>query len=181
MRHDKDQSDSPFSEEPTGGRAFLAGLTLLAVVLLAMIGWQTQPGTTGQTAMAGGWWAEPALAPAVALTLTILSAGAAFFAARRDTIEISETLRVYSQIALIAGCMIGAGLLMKTLGFALSILFFATAAGIVGGFRGRKLAAISLGATIAMVLVFRVGFKIWFPRPALFKWIDLPVWLQGIL
>ena len=84
-------------------------------------------------------------------------------------------------IALIAGTMIGAVLLMKILGFALSILIFATVAAIIGGFRGWRLIAISVLATAAMVLVFRVGFKIWFPRPELFKLIDLPIWLQGIL
>jgi len=32
-----------------------------------------------------------------------------------------------------------------------------------------------------MVLIFRVGFAIWFPRPMLFKWIDIPIKLQGLL
>ena len=175
------KSDSPFSEEPTGGRLLLAGLFLAAVGMLAIIRWQTVPGESGQTAMSGGWWAEPALAPAIALGLTILSAGAAFFAAKREPVALSETLRTYGQIALIAGTMIGAVLLMKILGFALSILLFATVAAVIGGFRGMRLVAISVLATVAMVLVFRVGFKIWFPRPELFKWLDLPIWLQGIL
>jgi len=181
MSDDQKKSDSPFGEEPTGGRWLLAGLCLAAVGLLAIIRWQTVPGTTGQTAMAGGWWAEPALAPAIALVLTILSAGAAVLAAKRETIDLGETVRTYGQIALIAGTMIGAVLLMKILGFALSILIFATVAAVIGGFRGWRLLVISLFATAAMVLVFRVGFKIWFPRPQLFKWLDLPIWLQGIL
>jgi hypothetical protein len=175
------QSDTPFSEEPTGGRILLAVLFVVALGMLAIIRWQTVRGETGQTAMAGGWWAEPALAPAIALVLTILSAAAAFFAAKREAVNISEAAKTYGQIALIAGTMIGAVLLMKILGFALSILIFATVAAIIGGFRGWRLVAISVLATAAMVLVFRVVFKIWFPRPELFKLIDLPIWLQGIL
>ena len=181
MSDDDQQSTTPFAEEPTGGRIFLAGLFAVALGLLAIIRWQTVPGETGQTAMEGGWWAEPALAPAVALVMTILAAGAAFFAARREVLDFGEIARTYGQIALIAGTMIGTVLLMKVLGFALSILIFATIAAIIGGFRGWKLALISILATLAMVLVFRVGFKIWFPRPDLFKWLDVPIWLQGIL
>ena len=181
MSDETKKDESPFSEEPTGGRTLLAGVFVAAVVLLAMIRWQTVPGETGQTLMDGGWWAEPALAPAVALVLTILSAGAAFFAARREVVDLGETARTYAQIALIAGCMIATVLLMKILGFALSILLFATVNGIVGGFRGWRLAVLAVSATAAMVVVFRVGFKIWFPRPELFKLIDLPFWLQGIL
>ena len=175
------KSDTPFAEEPTGGRVFLALLFLVALGMLAIIRWQTVPGETGQVAMSGGWWAEPALAPAIALVVTLLSAVLAFFAAKREAVDLGETARTYGQIALIAGTMIGAVLLMKIIGFALSILVFATVTATIGGFRGWRLAAIVVLATAAMVLVFRVGFKIWFPRPELVKLIDLPIWLQGVL
>ena len=172
---------SPFSEEPTGGRRLLAGICIAALGLLAILPWQTRPGHLGQTAMDGGWWAEPAVAPGVALGLTILASAVAFLAARREPIKFSETLGTYGRILLIAACMVGAVLLMRILGFALSILIFATIVTFIGGFRGVALAAISLGTTVAMVVVFRIGFSIWFPRPLLFKWIDLPSSLQGIL
>lgn len=175
------QDESPFSEEPTGGRILLALIFVAAIVLLAMIRWQTVPGETGQALMKGGWWAEPALAPAVALVITILGAGAAWFAAKRETIQLSSTLKTYTKIGLIAGCMISTVLLMKIVGFALSVLLFASVVGRVGGFRGWQLALLAASATVAMVVVFRIGFRVWFPRPELYKWLDLPFWLQGIL
>ena len=181
MPEEKNQDLSPFGDEPTGGRRLLAGICIAAIALLAMLPWQTRPGSLGQTVMDGGWWAEPALAPAVALGLTIIASAVAFLAAKRDTLNLGESLRVYGQILLIAACMIVAVVLMRILGFALSILVFATIVAAIGGFRGLRLAFIALGTTIALVLIFRVGFAIWFPRPLLFKWIDVPNTLQGIL
>ena len=178
---DQERDLSPFSEEPVGGRWLLAGICVAAAALLAMLPWQTSPGSMGQTAMDGGWWAEPAVAPGVTLGLTVVASAVAFLAARREPLKPRRTLRLYGQILLIAACMVGAVMLMRVLGFALSILVFATAAAVVGGFRGRKLVAVALGVTVAMVLMFRVGFSIWFPRPQLFKWVDLPNALQGIL
>ncbi len=172
---------SPFSDEPVGGRWLLAGVCVAAMALLAMLPWQTTPGSMGQTAMDGGWWAEPAVAPGVALGLTVVASSVAFLVARRDPLRPRRTLRLYGQILLIAACMVGAVMLMRVLGFALSILGFAATVAVIGGFRGRKLAIVALGVTVAMVLMFRVGFSIWFPRPLLFKWIELPNALQGIL
>ncbi|MDE2788818.1 MAG: tripartite tricarboxylate transporter TctB family protein [Paracoccaceae bacterium] len=178
---DPNQDLSPFTDEPTGGRRLLAGICIAALALLAMLPWQTRPGSMGQTAMDGGWWAEPAVAPGVALGLTIVASAIAFLAARRDPLNPDRTFRLYGQILLIAACMVGAVMLMRVLGFALSILAFSTTVAVVGGFRGVKLAVIALGVTVAMVLMFRVGFSIWFPRPLLFKWIEVPNALQGIL
>ena len=176
-----EKNASPFGSKPTGGRYLLGAICVIALILLALIGDQTTPGSTGQTEMSGGWWAEPALAPAVALVITILSAGAAWFAAKRETIQLSSTLKTYTKIGLIAGCMISTVLLMKIVGFALSVFLFASVVGRVGGFRGWRLALLAASATVAMVVVFRIGFRIWFPRPELYKWLDLPFWLQGIL
>ena len=181
MSDQQDERLSPFSEEPTGGRLLLGGTCIAAIALLALLPWQTRPGSLGQTAMEGGWWAEPALAPAVALGLTVAASAIAFLVARREPLRVGDTLDTYGRIVLIAACMVGAVMLMRILGFALSILGFATVAALIGGFRGIRLTAIVLGTTIAMVLIFRVGFSIWFPRPMLFKWIDLPNSLQGIL
>ena len=181
MAVEQEEHLSPFSEEPTGGRRLLAGICIAALALLALLPWQTRPGSMGQTAMDGGWWAEPAVAPAVALGLTIIASAVAYLAARREPLNLGENVRLYGQILLIAACMVGAVILMRILGFALSILVFATVVTVVGGFRGVKLAVIALGTTVAMVLIFRVGFAIWFPRPMLFKWIDLPNSWQGIL
>ena len=181
MSDDGKEDASPFDEQPSGGRYLLGGIFLAAVVLLAIIRWQTVPGSMGQTVMSGGWWAEPAVAPAVALVLTVIASAVGFFAARREKPDWFEIARVYSRILLIAGCMIGAVLLMRVVGFALSILLFSGFVAWIGGFRGLRLALIALGTTVAMVLVFRVGFSIWFPRPILFKWLDFPIWLQGIL
>ena len=135
----------------------------------------------GQTKMSGGWWAEPPLAPAVALVLTIIASALGFLVTQRDKISFSKSFSVYGRVLLVAGCMIGAVQMMTVLGFALSILVFAIVVAAIAGFRGMRLALISLSTTIAIVLIFRVGFVIWFPRPMLFKWIDLSIWLQGIL
>lgn len=181
MAKDNDQQSSPFGQQPNGGRVLLGGICLVAIVLLLMIGLQTVPGDMGEAARSGGWWAEPALAPAVALVLTIVASAIAFIYTRPEKIAWTNAVRTYSRILLIAGCMVATVFLMKVLGFALSILVFATVVAFIGGFRRTKLAVVALATTVAMVLIFRVGFGIWFPRPMLFKWIDLPIWLQGIL
>ena len=181
MADDTKEDLSPFSEEPTGGRWLLAGIFAGAAVLLALLPWQTKPGSLGQAAMHGGWWAEPAVAPAVALTLTLAASLVAFLIAKREPVDLADTFGVYGRILLIAACMVGAVMLMRVLGFALSLLIFAAVTAVVGGFRGMRLAVIAAGITLAMVLMFRVGFSIWFPRPLLFKWISLPNWLQGII
>ncbi len=182
MSEDKDpKKTTPFGEEPSGGRIVLGGIFVTAVVMLAMIGNQTVRGTMGDAARFGGWWVEPALAPGVALVLTIAASAIAFRYARPENVDWVSAAQTYGRIILIAGSMVATVFLMKILGFALSILAFAGVVAFIGGFRGAKLIAISLCTTLAMVLIFRVGFGIWFPRPALFKWIDLPFWLQGIL
>lgn len=181
MAETKEKETSPFGDEPSGGRYLLGGLFVAAVILLAMIGNQTVRGDMGEAARSGGWWAEPALAPGVALVLTIVASAIAFLVAWKEEIDWAAARRDYGGIFLIAGCMVATVFLMKILGFALSLLVFAAVVSFIGGFRGIKLLAVSLGTATAMVLIFRVGFGIWFPRPALFKWIDLPFWLQGIL
>lgn len=169
------------SKNVNGGRVLLGGLCVASLTLLAMIGQQTVRGSMGEAARSGGWWSEPALAPGVALVITLVASGIAFLRAKREQINWRDGVRTYGQIAIIAGCMLAAVGLMKALGFALSVLIFATVVAWIGGYRRSKLLAISVGTTVAMVLIFRVGFAIWFPRPALFKWIDFPFWLQAIL
>ncbi len=181
MAEDKDQKSSLFGEESSGGRVLLGGIFIAAVALLLMIGYQTVPGTMGEAARSGGWWAEPALAPAVALVLTIVASAVAFFFAKREKIDWADVRQTYGRIILIAGCMVATVGLMKILGFALSILVFASVVAFIGGFRRIPLIIVALSTTVAMVLIFRVGFGIWFPRPMLFKWVDLPFWLQGTM
>lgn len=181
MAEDDDQSASPFGQQPNGGRLLLGGICLVAIILLLMIGHQTVPGDMGEAARSGGWWAEPALAPAVALGLTIVASAIAFFYTRPEKFEWTGAVHTYGRILLIAGCMVATVALMKVLGFALSILTFSLVVAFIAGFRKIRCFAVAISTTLAMVLIFRVGFGIWFPRPELFKWIDLPFWLQGIL
>ena len=181
MSEDEDQKTDPFGDEPSGGRYLIGGIFLAAVILFALIGNQTVQGDDGGVGFRGGWWAEPSFAPGVALVLTIVASAIAFFFAKKEQVDWAEAVRSYGGIFLIAGCMIGTVFLIKILGFALSMFVFASVVSVIGGFRGIRLVGIALGTTLVMVLIFRVGFGIWFPRPALFKWIDLPFWLQGIL
>ena len=181
MSDDKNQNVTPFGDESSGGRYLIGGIFVVSVILFAMIGNQTTVGDDGGAGFRGGWWAEPAFAPGVALVLTIVASAIAFFLSRKEKIDWGNSLKAYGGIFLIAGCMVATVFLIKILGFALSMLVFVSVVALIGGFRGRMLIVISLVTTIVMVLVFRVGFGIWFPRPALFKWIDLPFWLQGIL
>jgi cell division protein FtsW (lipid II flippase) len=168
MAENNDQNSSPFGQQPNGGRALLGGICLVAIVLLLMIGHQTVPGDMGEAARSGGWWAEPALAPGVALVLTIVASAIAFFYTRPEKIDWTSTVQTYGRILLIAGCMVATVALMKVLGFALSILVFAMVVAFIGGFRRLRLLAVAISTTVAMVLIFRVGFGIWFPRPELF-------------
>ena len=102
-------------------------------------------------------------------------------AARREPLNWNAVGGDYGRVALLSGCMIGTVFLLKIIGFALSILVFAGVVAFIAGFRGGRLAAITVAASVSMVLIFRVGFSVWFPRPELFKLIDLPFWLQGVL
>ena len=120
-----EKNASPFGSEPTGGRYLLGAIFVIALILLTLIGDQTTPGSTGQTEMSGGWWAEPAVAPAVALTLTIVAAALAAVSSRWEKVDFRGAVSVYGRAFGVAGSMIVAVMLMKVLGFALSILIFA--------------------------------------------------------
>ncbi len=181
MSEDKEQAEPSFEEERHGGKYLLGGMAVAAVILLALHGTQTVDGVTVSGNADVGWWAEPGLSPAVFLVLTLLASLAAFFAAKRETLVWKVVGGKYSRVALLSGCMIGTVFLLKIIGFALSILVFAGVAAFIAGFRGGRLAAIAIAASVSMVLIFRVGFSVWFPRPELFKLIDLPFWLQGVL
>ena len=181
MSEDKEQAESPFEEDRHGGKYLLGGMAAAAAILLALHGSQTVDGVTVSGTADVGWWAEPGLSPAVFLVLTILASLAAFFAAKREMINWKEVGGDYGRVALLSGCMIGTVFLLKIIGFALSILVFAGVVAFIAGFRGWRLIAIAFAASISMVLIFRVGFSVWFPRPELFKLIDLPFWLQGVL
>ncbi len=178
---DDAEARSPFGEAPNGGRLLLTGLFLTGVFLLAIIRWQTMPGTAGQTAALGGWWSEPALAPATALAILIISSAVAVFTARRKPINVPETAMTYLRIGAVSAWMLMAVWLISITGFALAMLIFSGGAALMAGFRGKTFACLCLGTTVAMVLVFRVGFGIWFPRPLLFKHVEFGSTLSGIL
>ncbi len=181
MSEDKKQAESSFGEERHGGRYLLGGMAAAAALLLALHGNQTVDGAKVSGNLDVGWWAEPGLSPAVFLVLTVLASLAAIFAAKRETIDWKSVGGDYSRVALLSGCMIGTVFLLKIIGFALSILVFAGVVAPIAGFRGGRLVGIAFAASVSMVLIFRVGFSVWFPRPELFKLIDLPFWLQGVL
>ena len=159
----------------------LLGIFISAIALLAMIKWQTVPGSMGQTAMSGGWWAEPALAPFVVLSITSIASFFGFLSAKKERLNWLKVCKTYGKIVLISGFMIGTVMLMKIIGFALSILVFSSVTGYIAGYRKIKLTIIALGTATALVLIFRVRFSIWFPRPLIFNIIALPSWPQGIL
>ena len=177
----KEQDRPLFGNKPSGGRNLLAAIFLIAVILLTLIRWQTKPGHLGQTIMSGGWWSEPALFPAVTLILTIVSSAVAYFVSPYEKLNLNRSLKDYLRVLLITICIIGTVMMMKVFGFALSILIFVTLISFIAGFRGFKVLLLSLSVTLSMMLIFRVGFEIWFPRPLLFKWIDLPIWMQGLM
>lgn len=181
MSEDKGQVESPFKEERHGGKYLLGGMAAAAVILLALHGTQTVDGSKVSGDQEVGWWAEPGLSPAVFLILTALASVMGFFVAKREAIDWGEVAGEYGRVAILSGCMIGTVFLLKIIGFALSIFVFAGVVALIAGFRGGRLVAIAFAASASMVLIFRVGFSVWFPRPELFKLIDLPFWLQGVL
>ncbi|MDB3891602.1 tripartite tricarboxylate transporter TctB family protein [Alphaproteobacteria bacterium] len=181
MSEGKEQAKPPFEEDRHGGKYLLGGMAVAAAVLLALHSQQTVDGATVSGDADVGWWAEPGLSPAVFLILTFLASTVAFFAAKREAIDWKGALSEYGRVALLSGCMIGTVFLLKIVGFGLSILVFAAVVAFIAGFRGGRLIAIAFAASLSMVLIFRVGFSVWFPRPELFKLIDLPFWLQRVL
>lgn len=181
MSDDNGQKESPFEEDRHGGKFLLGGMAVAAVILLALHGRQTVDGSTVSGNLDVGWWAEPGLSPAVFLVLTLVASTAAYLAAKREKINWEQTAGDYGRVAIVSACMIATVFLLKILGFALSMLVFAGTIAFIAGFRGGRLVAVAVAASVSMVLVFRVGFSVWFPRPALFKVIDMPFWLQGVL
>ncbi|MEM7472266.1 MAG: tripartite tricarboxylate transporter TctB family protein [Pseudomonadota bacterium] len=181
MSEDSEKQKSPFEEERHGGKYLLGGMAVAAVILLALHGRQTVDGSTVSGNLDVGWWAEPGLSPAVFLVLTVIASAAAFFVAQRDAMDWSAISRDYGRVAIVSACMIATVFLLKIIGFALSMLVFAGVVAFIAGFRGARLVVIAFAASIAMVLIFRVGFSVWFPRAELFKIIELPFWLQGVL
>lgn len=181
MSEGEGQTDQPFQEERHGGKYLLGGMAAIAAVLLALHGSQTVDGSKVSGNLEVGWWAEPGLTPAIFLILTILASAAGFLVAKRETIDWREVAGEYGRVAIVSASMIGTVFLLKIIGFALSILVFAGVVAFIAGFRGGRLILIALAASVSMVLIFRVGFSVWFPRPELFKLIDLPFWLQGVL
>jgi len=181
MSEDNGQVEPPFEEERHGGKYLLGGMAAAAVILLTLHGSQTVDGSKVSGNLEVGWWAEPGLSPAVFLVLTVLASVAGFFAATRETIDWDEVAGEYGRVAILSGCMIATVFLLKIIGFALSILVFAAVVAFIAGFRGVRLVVIAFAASASMVLIFRVGFSVWFPRPELFKLIDMPFWLQGVL
>lgn len=181
MSEDKEQTAIPFEEERHGGKYLLVGMAAAAVILLALHGTQTVDGSKVSGNLEVGWWAEPGLAPAVFLVLTILASVAGFLATKRETLDWGQSFRDYGRVAVLSGCMVGTVFLFGILGFALSLLVFAGVVAFIAGFRGIRLVVVAVSSAVAMVLVFRVGFSVWFPRPELFKLIDMPFWLQGVL
>lgn len=165
-----DASPDPGADTRPGGRGMFALLALASGGLLLMLGRETHPGVGGHD-----WWNEPRNGPMVALSLLfVFSALAAVFAApgRHDPRD-RETIFA---LALSAG-FLGAVWLIGILGYALSVLCFTAFAGLLAGFRGRRLALVSLGLTVAMVLIFREMLGLWFPRAWLFQQAD---WLSTI-
>ncbi|PLS21005.1 tripartite tricarboxylate transporter TctB family protein [Neptunicoccus cionae] len=181
MSGDANQEKSPFKEERHGGRHLLGGMVCTAIILLSLVGSQTVRGSEVSGRLEVGWWAEPGLSPAVFLVITVITSVAAYFVAKREVIDWTQVAKDYGRVAILSGCMVITVFLIGILGFALSIFVFAGGVGFIAGYRGGRLVVIALLSSIAMVLVFRVGFSVWFPRPALFKLIDLPFWLQGVL
>jgi len=181
MSEDKGGDTGAFDEERNGGRYLLGAMAAAAVILLALHGTQTVDGSVVSGNQDVGWWAEPGLSPFVFLIITLVASVAAFLVAKRETINWSQTAADYGRVAVLSACMIGTVFLLKIIGFALSILVFAGVVAFIAGFRGARLVGIAVAASVAMVLIFRVGFSVWFPRPELFKLIDLPFWLQGVL
>ncbi|MEL7465075.1 MAG: tripartite tricarboxylate transporter TctB family protein [Pseudomonadota bacterium] len=181
MSGDEPNEEAPFKEERHGGRYLLGGMAAAAVILLSLIGSQTVRGSEVSGRLEAGWWAEPGLSPAVFLVITVITSAAAFFAAKREVVNWDKAARDYGRVAVLSGCMIGTVFLLGILGFALSILVFAGVVAFIAGYRGARLAMIAVLSAISMVLIFRVGFEVWFPRPELFKLIDMPFWLQGVL
>jgi len=161
---------TPGADARPGGRGVFTLLALAAGALLLLLGQQTQPGFDG-----GGWWNEPRNGPMVSLSLLFLFSGlaAVFAGPRRHTPRDRETVLA---LALSAG-FLGAVWLIGILGYGLSVLCFTAFAGVLAGFRGRRLALVSLGLTLAMVLIFREALGLWFPRAWLFRQAD---WLAVI-
>ena len=160
----------PDADARPGGRWLFGGLAVAAGVLLGLLGQQTSPGIGGSD-----WWNEPRNGPMIALSvLFVFSTLATLFAnPARGEARRRETVLA---LALSTG-FLAAVWLIGILGCMLSVLAFTAFAGLLAGFRGWRLTLISLGLTLAMVLIFREALSLWFPRAWLFRQAD---WLSLI-
>ena len=167
--HDKDEL-LPFAAESTGGKPIFVGLAVIGAALLALLGSQTTPGEAGSLTD-GGWWSEPALAPAVSLSILVLGAVSAYFVAARKEDRATGWGIAYGRAAFLSVWLLVAVWLIKIIGFGLSILVFTGLVGYLARFRGWKLVAVAVVAMVSMVLIFRVGFSVWFPRALIFEYL----------
>ncbi len=142
------------------GRLLFTTFAVIGAVLLLLARSQTETGDLG-------WWNEPINAPFVSLAiLFVFSTLAAIYA--EPEMDGSSFRRMGMSVVLAAGFFI-AVLLIKQVGYGLSVLALCLYCGTIAGFRGWLLIKIAFGLTILSVLVFRYFLGLWFPRPALFE------------
>jgi hypothetical protein len=145
----------------------------VALGLLGAIGWATRTGPAD-----AGWWTRPALMPGVALTilaianlLTLWRAGrdlrrqppdaAEWGAARAQIIGWLKPLEYLAYFAVYLWAVHVLGYVIATTVFIQWLLFRV-------GLRSRRWVLTGFLAALALMLVFRVGLRVWMPSPEFF-------------
>lgn len=154
----------------------LVGLAALSLGLLLAIGSQTEPGPVG-----GGWWNAPALAPAIALLISFAAAALGALTSRDGCWIQRGAGRVWRRAFALSVTFILSLWSISYVGYGLATLLLATGTGFIAGYRNMRLAVISLGISLTMILIFRVILGVWFPQAELFKVFPVLQPLAGIL
>jgi len=158
---------------PPGLGAFYSFLLVSGLILLTLIPVATKPAPNGQ-----GWWTEPKLMPAISLVLWVIPAiylTLNYFAKLRSgaiektdqTVLNQELFQWLKPLEFFVYYVIYI-VLLGWVGYFLSSLIFVLGLSWRVGLRGRRWRIIALVTSLALILIFRWGLRVWIDSPLLF-------------
>lgn len=164
------------AEEPTNRLESLALtliFTLISVALLSTITFATRHGPE-----ASGWWTRPALAPGVALGLLVLANCLTLWreladlratpASHAERIEARTKILGWLRPVEYLGYFAIYLFALQHLGYFPATLIFILGLLVRSGLRSPRWLLAGAGASVAMVLIFRIGLGVWMPAPEVY-------------
>ena len=165
--------DEESAQEGVPGRAVVA----LLFLVFGAGGLALMPFQTGTSPGAEGWFTQPWLMPL--LTLGLLSAvsliyvvifwrSGEFARSKMTGTALAGEVWIWLKSAEFFAWYVAYIVLLGVIGYGLSTFLFVACLGLRVGLRQPKWLLAALGATLAMVLLFRLGLEIWVPPADLY-------------